>query len=451
MKQIYQLKIEKMTMNGYGLGFANSKAVFVPQTLPGDVIDANVTHERKEIIFARVLRYVSFGNGYIPPTCDAFNADPACGGCDWLMADYPHQLRWKNILLREVFEPFIARDKIADIIPSPLQKHYRNKVFMPVGKSPDGMEYGIFARFSHRIVPHSECQIHPPVFDAIARRVTEICLKSGVDAYDETRHQGNLRHLGIRASKDGSSILLVLVTLSAKLPFSGLLVKQLTTEFPAICGIVQNINRERGNVILGIEEKLLWGEPFLIDELAGSRFRVHYRSFWQVNPQSADMIVNQIAGLITARDRVIDAYSGIGAIGIPLAKHAERVVCIEENESACKDGEFNAAESGLGNLSFIRARVEDQLPKLLADKEQGRFSTIVFDPPRKGLEASVIEAVMAAKIPRIIYLSCSPMTLARDLKLFLAKDAYRVEFIQPYDMFPQTWHIECLALLTRNK
>ncbi|MDP2172623.1 MAG: 23S rRNA (uracil(1939)-C(5))-methyltransferase RlmD [Candidatus Cloacimonadaceae bacterium] len=451
MKQIYQLKIERMTMNGYGIGFANSKAVFVSQTLPGDVIDANVSHERKEIVFARVLRYISRGEGYLPPPCDAFTKDPACGGCDWLMADYTHQLKWKNSLLREVFEPFIAADKIADIIPSPKEKHYRNKVFMPVGKSAGGMEYGIFARFSHHIVSHNECQIHPPVFDAIAKRVTDICLNSGIDDYDELRHKGNLRHLGLRMNKDGSQILLVLVTLSAKLPFSGLLVKQLTAEFPTLCGIVQNINRERGNIILGTEEKLLWGEPSMIDELGGSRFRVHYRSFWQVNPYSADLIVNQIAGLISKRDRVIDAFSGIGAIGIPLAQHAETVVCIEENEFACMDGEFNADLSGLTNLSFIRARVEDQLPKLLADKEQGRFSTIVFDPPRGGLEASVIEAVLSAKIPRIIYLSCSPMTMARDMKLFIAKDAYRVEFIQPFDMFPQTWHIECLALLTRNK
>jgi 23S rRNA (uracil1939-C5)-methyltransferase len=445
-----KLTIGKLALGGYGIGHAEGRTVFVPNTAIGDAVEAEVVSERKGIAFARVLTYESRPSGTTDPGCDAFQPPSFCGGCDWLMLPYEKQLQAKTELLQELFQPVFPDTVVKAAVPSPSPRHYRNKTFMPVGADEENLFYGIFERGSHRIVPHRRCLIHPPLFDAIASRCVDICRKAGVQAYDEGKHGGSLRHIGIRASADESRILLILVTRTARLPFSHLLVKQLTEEFPAICGIVQNINRERGNVILGDEEKVLHGKPYLYDELGGLSFRIHYRSFWQVNNSITALIIDKIKTLLSKDARVLDAYSGIGSLGLNLASSCREVVCVEECREAVADGEANAALNNLANAGFINARVEDALPALLGDGQIPGFDAVVLDPPRKGVDPASLAAIVTAGIPTIVCLSCSPMTLLRDLKLLTAQGTYELKLIQPYDMFPQTWHIETLALLQRK-
>ena len=289
-------------------------------------------------------------------------------------------------------------------------------------------------------------------------RLTQICHKAGVQPYDENRHAGNLRHIGIRVNRDGSQILVILVTRTAKLPFSNLLVKQLTEEFSAVCGIIQNINREPGNVILGAEDKLLYGNPWLMDELAGLRFRVHYRSFWQTNTDVAENIISHINAAVKPGWTVLDAFSGTGSIGLCLAARAHRVICVEENTAATVDGEYNAQLNAITNAGFIRAKVEDALPALLqstpnADStyQDMQPDCVVLDPPRGGVPRDVLPVIVHAAPQRIIYLSCSPITLARDLEIITKQSTYTLASIQPFDMFPQTWHMECLAILNKGE
>ena len=450
MKKNFQLTITKLALEGHGIGFSEGKAVFVPYTAAGDEIEAELLRERKDVAFARVKEYLRRGEGVIPSSCSSFASELPCGGCDWLNIDYPIQLKYKGDLLCELLQPLAPELDIPMTIASPDTRHYRNKAFMPVGAGAGGLSFGIYARWSHQIVPHESCQLHPPVFDAIARRCLQIMDQTGVKPYDEVNHTGTLRHVGFRCSRDRQRVILVLVTRSGKLPFTQLLVKQLTAEFPAITGIVQNINRERGNVILGSEEKLLFGEPWLQEELGGLRFRVHYRSFWQVNTATLELIIAHLKSRIPPGENIYDAFSGLGALGLSLAGEAQNVLCIEENPSAVADGELNRHQNQIANAGFLCARVEDALPALLAPSQgeaQARPGVIILDPPRAGVRQPALTALIEARIPRIFYLSCSPITLHRDLKILLASGFYRLKQLQSFDMFPHTWHVETLAEL----
>lgn len=455
MKIINELHIEKVALGGYGIGYHDGKAIFVPYTAIGDVVDVQVSRIRKDYMFAKPVNFVTRSPDIGSETCESFGEVNACGGCDWLMLDYSAQLRYKDNLLQELFGTVAAMPRPHSIVPSPEQRNYRNKVYMPVGKGKDGLAFGIFERWTHRIVPHTHCAINPPAFDTLALRTAQICAKAGVVPYDEAKHSGTLRHIGIRGNRDGSSLLLVLVTRGSKLPFSNLLVKQLTAEFPSLCGIIQNINRERGNVILGEEEKILHGVPYIFDELAGHRFRIHYRSFWQVNSFTADNIISAMAKMLRSGSTVIDAFSGCGAIGICLANKAKQVLCIEENEAATADGEDNAVLNDAANVGFICAKVEDALPALLVASPEGNPvlqevpDCIVMDPPRAGVQKPALDAIISSGVKRVIYLSCSPMTLLRDIKYLCEAGAYTVKEIRPFDMFPQTWHIETLVMLDK--
>lgn len=439
MKHLMQIKVEKLAMGGSGIAFQDGKAVFIPHTAPGDVVDAVITTEKKDHAFAKVTHYHSRGEGVTEVPCDAFDKEPYCGGCDWLMVDYDTQTAWKDALVQELFQSSIAPENIAPIIPSPLPRHYRNKVYMPMGNE----GYGIFAPWSHEIVTHTACMNHPPIFDQIAQRTWELCQKAKVEPYNEQTHTGTLRHIGLRSNKDHSEILLILVTRSGRLPFAGLIAKSLSSEFPQIQGIIQNINPERGNVILGEKEKILHGVDHIFDRMSDLSFRIHYRSFWQINTGTMENITAAMRSCLTPNARVLDAYCGIGAIGLCLANEVQSVCGVEEVPEAVQDAGQNAADNGINNAAFHCGRFEELLPSLLAKES---FDVMILDPPRSGVDKSALEAILEAKIPQILYLSCAPMTLKRDLKLL--STAYDVTRLMSFDMFPNTWHIECLAVLS---
>jgi 23S rRNA (uracil1939-C5)-methyltransferase len=444
VKDRFRLKIEKMALEGHGIGFNENKAVFVPYTAVGDEIEAALTRERKDMAFARAVQFFERGEGVVEAPCKVFGIEKPCGGCDWLHLDYATQLKYKTCLIRELFNSLAPELVVPDTVPSPVTRHYRNKAFMPVGEVEGKLIHGIYARWSHHIVPHEDCHLHPPVFDAIALRALEIMSRAGVKAYDEHTHSGTLRHIGFRVSEDHSRVILVLVTRSGKLPFSKLLVKQITEEFPALAGVVQNINRDRGNVILGTEEKLLWGEPWLLEEIAGLRFRVSYNSFWQVNTGILEKVVESLKKCVGAQDTIFDLYSGLGALGLSLSASVDKVLCVEDNPQAVADGELNMEENGITNAKFLRAKVEELLPQLLNGDEE-KPDAVILDPPRSGLRQPVLDALVAARVPRILYLSCSPITLRRDLKFLVDSGFYHIQSLQPFDMFPHTWHVETLA------
>ena len=450
MRKIDSLRVEKLSLGGAGLGFHEGKAIFVPYTIPGDVVEVSITHERKDHAFGKVLSYHEHSQDYCEPGCQAFGGDKACGGCDWLMLPYAKQVEYKAKLISELFGSFLDKEIIYPTVGSPKPTHYRNKVFMPVSSDPKTGKlcYGIYARWTHQIVPHQACQNHPPLFDHLADRIIELCAKAGVTAYDEKKQQGTLRHIGLRCNNDQSEVLVVLVTHSAKLPFSGLLVKQLSSEFPMIKGIIQNINRAPGNVILGNETKLLFGREYLQDTLSELSFQVGYSSFWQINSGTMELILDSIRSAIKRDSVVLDAFCGIGAIGLAMASRVKELILLEEQEEAIADAKINAELNGSKNLSFVTGTFADTLPDVLATHAP---QIIIMDPPRSGIDPASLETIRQSGIKKVIYLSCSPITLARDLKLLMAEGCYTCLSLQSFDMFPNTWHIECLAILEKKK
>jgi 23S rRNA (uracil1939-C5)-methyltransferase len=436
---IERLRIEKIAMGGMGIGFHEGKAVFVPNTAIGDLVSVDITHSKKDHAFGRVRAFLERGEGVIEPGCDAFVAEEPCGGCDWLMLDYATQLSYKETLIRELFKEHTAI--FSGITPSPRQYHYRNKVYMPVGKE---LCYGIYARYSHQIVEHTSCHNHPEVFDEIATTLVQLCQKAKVEPYDELSHSGCLRHIGLRCNRDVSEIILILVCRSARLPFSKTIVQGMLKRFPQITGIVQNINRAQSNVILGEEEKLLYGTSYLNDTLSDVSFRIGYRSFWQVNNGTMENILTMMRAQMKNQDKVIDAYCGIGAIGLSLASEISELIGIEEAEQAVADAIENAERNGFGNTRFIAGKFEQSFTRIA---DEFSADVIILDPPRSGVVESALWAIRKAGIAKILYLSCSPMSLARDLKILMQDERYELASLSSFDMFPNTWHIETLAVL----
>jgi 23S rRNA (uracil1939-C5)-methyltransferase len=437
---IEKLNIEKIAMGGMGLGFHGGKAIFVANTAIGDNVDVQIFLDKKDHAFAKVTQYHERGAGVIPSGCSAFDASEPCGGCDWLMLDYPTQLQYKDMLLRDLFKDHL--EVYSGMEASELQRNYRNKVFMPVGAE----SYGIYARYSHSIVKHESCLNHPPVFDDIAKTLYQLCEKAKVEPYNEQDHSGCLRHIGLRCNKDQSEILLILVCRSARLPFSKTIVRGITDAFPMVTGIVQNINRDRGNVILGQEEKLLYGKSYLCDTLADIRFEINYRSFWQINSGSMEKILCAMRAWMKPHYKVIDAYCGMGAIGLGLASEIAQVLGIEESPEAIRDAKRNAENNGFDKVQYICGKFEQKFDESIRSFEA---DCIILDPPRSGVPESTLWSIKRAGIPRIIYLSCSPMSLARDLRILLQDGKYKLLNLGGFDMFPNTWHIESLAVLER--
>jgi len=438
------LQIEKIAMHGYGLGFADGKAVFVPFTMPGDCVDVKVLLEKKDVIFGSVSEYIEVAEDSILPACDAFGGESACGGCDWLMASYKTQLAWKTELLKQTFKPLKVISKIKPVTSSPRPQFYRNKSFLPAGRNENGLFFGMYERYSHNVVPHKRCLLQPSIFDEMLDEIVCFAQKVRLEAYDESTQKGILRHVGIRINQKQDEILLVLVTKGSKFPFTGQFIRTMTTAFPNITGIVQNINRSTGNVILGNEEKLLYGSPYLNDELNGVKFRLHYKSFFQVNHGTTQKMYAYLKKQLNPDEVVLDAYCGIGSIGLCIADKVRQVIGVEEIPEAVADAQFNQKLNNIDNISFLTGTVEDVLPEII---QQQKFTTVILDPPRKGVDTNSLLTIAEHKISQILYVSCNPMTLVRDVNLLVEK-GYRVKEIAPFDMFPQTWHIETLVKLS---
>ena len=440
---IPNIQIEKLVFKGYGLGFENFRPVFVLNAVPGDILDVKIINQKKDVLFGQIHRIIKSSKFRIKPECDVFGK---CGGCDWLNISYQEQLRFKQVIITEIFHK-IQRGKIDQIISSPNQFYYRNKSFLPLAELNNEPIIGMFERNSHRVISHHKCFIQPEIFDQISSQFLVYIKQSKASIYNEIAGKGTIRHLGFRISQATSEILVIIVTRSSKLPFTKQLVRTLTGKFPQITGIIQNINPARGNKILGNKEKILFGKSFLEDQLGNIKFQINYLSFFQVNNGTAEKMYAYIQDNIKENSNVIDAYSGIGAIGLFISQKAKKVFCVENNEQAVLDAEYNARRNNIRNCKFFKSDVEKKVSEF-CDKK--KINTIIFDPPRKGLKERIIKTVSKNKIEKVIYVSCNPSTQVRDVVKFI-ENGYQIEKIQPFDMFPQTYHIENVIILERDK
>lgn len=439
MKIINNLKIEKLAYKGFGLGFKDSNPVFVSNVVPEDIVDVRVISTRRQVIFGKVENVIKNSPKRIEPDCEVFGK---CGGCDWLNISYKNQLIFKQAIVEEIFQN-IKIEKIQQIIALG-SGPYRNKSFFPVAKQKGKPVAGMFENRSHNVIPHKSCKLQLPMFDDICRLVLFYIEASKMQVYNEKNHSGNIRHIGIRFAKKTNEIMVILVTKNRKIPFSKQLERVLLEAYPQIVGIIQNINKDKTNIILGEDEKILFGRNFIYEQIGNIKFKLNYRSFFQVNTKQAEAMYEFVKSNVSENATVIDAYCGVGSIGIYLADKAGEVIGIDNNEKAIQNANENSKINKADKCKFIVGNVDTELHKLL---RSNKIDTIIFDPPRKGLEQRIIDD-LSQNIGKIIYISCDPMTQVRDIRLMKEK-GFVPKIMQPFDMFPHTYHIENVIILER--
>jgi 23S rRNA (uracil1939-C5)-methyltransferase len=303
----------------------------------------------------------------------------------------------------------------------------------------------MYARNSHLVVEHDHCQIQPVVFDKIAQCFMQYVKDSKAKIYNERTEQGNIRFLGIRQSQSTKEIVVIVVTRNRKLPFTKQLVRVLLENSPDIVGIIQDINPYSGNRILGTDHKILWGKKEITEYIDDVRFDIPYNSFFQINPGTTLQVYDFIKNHLKRNSRVIDAYCGLGSIGIYIADKADKVIGIERDAGSIEAAEKNKTLNGKDNCDFFAGDVEQDIEEYISKYD---IDTVIFDPPRKGLNRNIIDIIAAASIHNVIYVSCNPSTQIRDIDHFEQK-GYGVKQIQPFDMFPQTYHIENVVLMEK--
>ena len=358
--------------------------------------------------------------------------------------NYAAQLNWKRRRVIDAIERIGKLEvEVEPTIGMADPWRYRNKMQFPVGRSKDGLLIGCYETRTHEIVDTNECLIQRSANDDMLRAARRVLERFNISAYDEDRHVGVMRHVMGRVGADGETML-VLVTATNELPHSKAIVRALREELPHVTTIQQNVQTYRNNVILGRETRVLYGARTIRDRLNGLRFNISARSFFQVNTTQAERLYStaiEFAGL-SGRELLVDAYCGTGTITLSMARRARRAIGIEVVSTAVNDARLNARENGIGNAEFILGDVERVVPRLV----DAGVEVVVIDPPRAGCDARVLRSLAAMRPSKIIYVSCNPATLARDLSI-LSSLGYRTKKIRPVDMFPMTAHVESVTLL----
>ncbi|MCL1950927.1 MAG: 23S rRNA (uracil(1939)-C(5))-methyltransferase RlmD [Turicibacter sp.] len=444
----YSAQVESLTHDGLGVARVEGFPVFLSNALPQEEVLFSPTLMKKNFAFGRVVDILKESPQRVTPLCPIYKQ---CGGCQLQHLAYPAQLEEKQQLVASHLARIGKLDAqlVLPTIGMEEPWRYRNKTQVPFGKDELGnVVAGFYKRRSHEIMDMGECLIQTEITDAIVRTVKELSQEFGIEPYDESSMTGIIRHLVVRIGFKTGEIMVTFVTKGKKFPYKDEVIERLLKEYKNIKSIAQNINLKATNVIFGDETRILYGEPYIYDELDGIRFAISPRSFYQINPIQTEILYKkavEFAGL-TGNEIVFDAYCGIGTITLFLARHAKKVYGVEIVPEAIADAHSNARLNGVENVQFEVGKSEAVIPKWL--KEGIIPDVIVVDPPRKGCEKSLLEAFIEVAPKRIVYVSCDSSTLARDLAI-LAEGGYEVQAVQPVDMFPQTNHIENVALLTR--
>jgi 23S rRNA (uracil1939-C5)-methyltransferase len=442
-----RIEISALNSEGQGVGRYEGYAVFVPGALPGETVDAHVIKVNPGYGVAKLKEILSKSPERTDALCPAYGS---CGGCSLQHLNYEAQLRHKQQAVTDALERIGGFKGISvnETIGMDAPWSYRNKGAFPFAEVDGRAEAGFFAPRSHRLIPVSDCVIQNESVILCVNAVRDWANEYGVSAYNEETHKGILRHIVAR-NNAGGEVMAVIVT-TGSLPHKDELVSMLRERVEGLASVVHNINTKPTSVILGDKYITVWGKEKLEETICSLKFEVSPASFLQVNPVQTEKLYGtalEYAGL-TGCETAADIYCGIGTITLLLAQKAKSVIGIENVPEAVEDAKRNAKLNGVGNARFICADAEEELPRLVNDGI--RPDVTVLDPPRKGAEPELIRAVIESKTPKIVYVSCNPTTLARDLKL-LAEGEYKIEKVQPVDMFPHTEHVETVVRLIRKE
>ena len=471
---IVTIEITDFTVEGEGVGKSGTFALFVKDAVPGDTVECRVMKLKKTYGYAKLLRVVKPSEDRIQARCP--KARP-CGGCQIQELSYQAALSFKTAKVREALRR-LGGFKVEDSPETGSQDaasqdtgeslirvlpclgmdepwRYRNKAIVPFGMDRDGkITAGFYAGRTHSIIEFDDCLITPPEFSTIVEAVKEHLTRYHISVYNETAGEGLMRHLLIREGFATGEVLVCLVLNGGSLPKADVLAESLKAALAPFNRRLRsfsfNVNRNPGNVVLSPETRTLYGDGFIEDRIGDVRFRISPNSFFQVNPLMTKVLYGkalEFAGL-TGRETVWDLYSGIGSISLFLARSAAKVYGVEIVPQAIDDARENAHLNGISNTEFFVGKAEEVLPAWVNAHPEEKIDVIVTDPPREGCDRQCLDTMLKLAPERIVYVSCNPATLARDLRI-LADGGYRVEKVQPVDMFPWTGHVETVCLLSK--
>jgi 23S rRNA (uracil1939-C5)-methyltransferase len=434
---------EDLTHDGAGVAKVEGYPLFVPNGLPGEKAKVKVIKANKGYGFGRLIElYEKSPDRVEIPEGELHKY----GGCQLEHISYEGQLKYKENQVRQVLTRIgkLEDVKVHPILGMDNPWYYRNKAQVPVGEKDGNLIAGFFKPRSHEIVDTNESLIQLAEINEAVQTVKEIASELGISAYQEESHKGDLRHIMARYGKQTGELMVVIVTRTAEISQKNKLVEEIVARLPKVKSIVHNINSKRTNVILGEKTKVLWGTEVIYDYIGDVKFAISALSFYQVNPVQTKVLYDkalEYAGL-SGDESVIDAYCGIGTISLFLAQKAKKVFGVEVVPEAIEDARRNAQLNGFTNVEFAAGEAEVVIPKWY--KEGNSADVLVVDPPRKGCDETFLQTIIDMKPKKVVYVSCNPATLARDLRI-LEDGGYKTIEVQPVDMFPQTTHCEAVA------
>jgi 23S rRNA (uracil1939-C5)-methyltransferase len=436
---------EDLTHDGAGVAKVEGYPLFVPNGLPGEKAKIKVIKVNKGYGFGRLMEITEDSPYRVEPECPIYKE---CGGCQLQHMSYEGQLKAKEKQVSDVLQRIgkLENVKVHPVIGMENPWRYRNKAQVPIGENEGGLIGGFYQQRSHQIIDMKACIIQQEKNDEVVKKVKEICNINGVRAYDEQKHKGELRHIMARYGLKSGEVMVVLVTRTNELTGKKKIIEEVAKRIPGVKSIVQNINSKKTNVIFGDETKVLWGEEVIYDSIGDIKFAISARSFYQVNPEQTKVLYDKALEYadLTGEENVIDAYCGIGTISLFLAQKARKVYGVEIVPEAIEDAKKNAELNGISNVEFAVGEAETVIPEWY---ENGVVADVlVVDPPRKGCDDKLLQTIINMKPKKVVYVSCNPATLARDLRV-LEDGGYQTVEVQPVDMFPQTMHVECVAQL----
>lgn len=446
MEKIFEGICSDYTYDGKGIVKNGKQVVFVDGALLGESLKVKIIYESKNQTLGKIEKIIKASPNRVKTFCNLAND---CGGCTLQHANYEEQLNFKTKHVQDCINKFAKLNiKVKPCIGMKNPFCYRNKSQVPFSMVKGKIKYGFYKQDTHSIIQMDSCKIQSEESNTILKAIKSLMEKYKISAYEEDRRRGVIRHVLIKKGFSTNQVMVVFVTNTDTFPNRKLLIKDLLKSFPNIKTVIQNINTRDTNVILGEKEMVLFGSGYIEDILMGVRFKISSKSFYQVNPIQTEILYSKAIELASLKktDRVLDAYCGIGTIGLIASKNVDEVIGVEIVKDAIKDAKNNAILNKINNVNFVLADAGDFMVDF--SKTSEKIDVVFVDPPRKGCDERFLNSIMKLYPEKIVYISCNPSTLARDL--YTLKEKYDIKEIQPVDMFPHTFHVETIALLTKK-
>ena len=441
---LVEIVIDDLSDTGDGVGRFEERVVFVPDTVPGDRILARLIRVKPKYAYGKLYEILERSHHRRRPSCIV--ADK-CGGCQWQSVAYEYQLKAKFNQVVQALERIgsFTNPPVDPVLAAPEALGYRNKATYPLSRSAEGqVQAGYYQKGTHQLINLNQCPGQDERLNPLLKEIKQDIYKRGWSIYNETRHQGRLRHLGLRIGRRTGEMLLTMVVTDWTLQELETQAQEWLDRYPKLVGVSLNLNAKATNTIFGEKTRCIAGEAYLVEQFAGLEFQMLPTTFFQVYTEAAEALLEVIKQQLNleGQEVLVDAYCGIGTLSLPLASQVKQVIGLEVQAAAVEQARFNAWRNNIENATFQLGSVEKALPSLAIKPD-----VVLLDPPRQGCDRAVIDALIETKPQKIVYVSCKPSTLARDLKLLCLEGNYKLVRVQPADFFPQTSHVECAAFL----